>query len=92
MVRSEIVQAIAHKNPHLSPDEAERIVTTIFEAVVDHLTSGGRVELRGFGVFSSRARRARTGRNPRTGDKVEVAAKRAVHFAASKVLLARLSK
>ena len=92
MVRSEIVEAIALQNPHLSRDEAERIVTTIFEAVIEHLARGGRVELRGFGVFSSRARRARTGRNPRTGDQVEVAAKRAVLFACSRVLQARLNK
>lgn len=92
MVRSEIVQAIAQKNPHLSPDEAERVVTTIFDAVTEHLASGGRVELRGFGVFSTRARTARTGRNPYTGDQVEVPAKRAVHFAGSRVLQARLSK
>ena len=91
MIRSELVQNITRKNPHLSVREVERIVTTIFDAVIDQLASGGRVELRGFGAFSTRARTARTGRNPRTGDQVEVAAKRVPYFKPGKEMRARLN-
>jgi len=71
--------------------EVERIVTTIFDAVIEQLATGGRVELRGFGAFSTRARTARTGRNPRTGDQVEVAAKRVPYFKPGKEMRARLN-
>ena len=91
MIRSELVQNITRKNPHLSVREVERIVTTIFDAVIEQLASGGRVELRGFGAFSTRARSARTGRNPRTGDQVDVAAKRVPYFKPGKEMRARLN-
>ena len=91
MIRSELVQSISRKNPHLSVREVERIVTSIFDAVIEQLASGGRVELRGFGAFSTRARTARTGRNPRTGDQVEVAAKRVPYFKPGKEMRARLN-
>jgi integration host factor subunit beta len=91
MVRSEIVQTIARKNPDLSVRELELIVSTIFDAVIEQLASGGRVEIRRFGTFSTRARMARVGRDPRTRDRVEVAAKRAIHFTASPLLHARLN-
>jgi integration host factor subunit beta len=92
MVRSELVQTIARKNPHLSLGEIERIVTTIFDAMIEQLASGGRVELRGFGTFLTRARLGRTGRNPRTGDQVEVAAKRVPYFRPSRASHVRLNK
>jgi integration host factor subunit beta len=92
MVRSDIIQAIARKNARLSRGEVERIVTTIFDAITDQLASGGRVELRGFGCFSTRARIARAGRNPRTGDQVVVDAKRVLHFTPSKLWQMRLNK
>jgi integration host factor subunit beta len=91
LIRSELVQSISRKNPHLSVREVERIVTSIFDAVIEQLASGGRVELRGFGAFSTRARTARTGRNPRTGDQVEVAAKRVPYFKPGKEMRARLN-
>ena len=86
MIRSELVQTIARKNPHLSVREVERIVTTIFEAVIEQLASGGRVELRGFGAFSTRARTARTGRNPRTGDAIKIKAAKIPKFRPGKAL------
>lgn len=84
MTRSELVQVIADQNPHLRISEVTRVVTVLFEEIVRHLATGGRVELRGFGVFSARERRARLGRNPRTGAPVEVLPKRAVHFKPAK--------
>ncbi|MBB5279488.1 integration host factor subunit beta [Pacificimonas flava] len=91
MIRSELVAAVAETHPHLSQKDAERVVATIFESIIDALAEGRRVELRGFGAFSTRAREARVGRNPRTGDQVDVEAKRVPHFKAGKELRERLN-
>nr|WP_082740994.1 HU family DNA-binding protein [Sphingomonas sp. CCH9-F2] len=91
MIRSELVAALTRDTRNLSTDTVERIVSCLFEAITDRLAEGGRVELRGFGTFSTRARDGRTGRNPRTGDAVAVGAKRVPHFKASKTLHARLN-
>ncbi|EMD82874.1 Integration host factor beta subunit [Pacificimonas flava] len=82
---------MAETHPHLSQKDAERVVATIFESIIDALAEGRRVELRGFGAFSTRAREARVGRNPRTGDQVDVEAKRVPHFKAGKELRERLN-
>ena len=71
--------------------DAERVVSTILDAIVETLAGGGRVELRGFGAFSTRSRHPRTGRNPRTGVAVEVEGKRVPHFKAGKELRERLN-
>ena len=91
MIRSELVQLLARDNPDLSPKEIERIVTSFFDSICKQLTNGGRVELRGFGACSTRARTARTGRTPRTGDAVEVDAKRVPYFKPGKEMRARLN-
>lgn len=90
MVRSELVAKLLEDNPALTPLEVERIVHLFFEEIVTTLKAGGRVELRGFGAFTVRARQGRTGRNPRTGDQVEVPAKRAVHFKPGKKIATRI--
>ena len=91
MIRSELVQKIQAAHPDLAPREIESIVSTFFDAMVDQLAKGGRVELRGFGAFSTRARDARTGRNPRTGDVVDVDAKRVPYFKPGKEMRAKLN-
>ena len=91
MIRSELVEKLAAKNPGLSPRDVEAIVNTLFEQVIDRLAAGGRVELRGFGAFSTRARDARVGRNPRTGEAVDVDAKRVPYFKPGKEMRARLN-
>lgn len=91
MIRSELVQLLSGENPDLSPREVERVVDTVFETIARQLAAGGRVELRGFGTFSTRARTARTGRNPRTGAAVEVGAKRVPYFKPGKEMRARLN-
>jgi len=91
MIRSELIQALAEENPELRPDEVEAVVTCFFDAIADRLANGGRVELRGFGAFSSRERAARTGRNPRTGTTVEVPGKRVPYFKAGKDMRDRLN-
>jgi integration host factor subunit beta len=72
MIRSELIQKIADENPHLTQRHVERIVNTVFEEIISALSRGDRVELRGFGAFSVKARDARQGRNPRTGESVAV--------------------
>jgi integration host factor subunit beta len=91
MIRSELVQMLATDNPDLSAREIERIVDIFFEEITARLVANGRVELRGFGAFSTRARDARTGRNPRTGESVAVDAKRVPYFKPGKEMRLRLN-
>ena len=91
MIRSELVQNILDANPSLAMRDVEAIVTTFFDGITDRLASNGRVELRGFGAFSTRARDARTGRNPRTGETVSVDAKRVPYFKPGKEMRVRLN-
>ena len=91
MIRSELIQKIADENPHLTQRHVERIVNTVFEEITDALAKGDRVELRGFGAFSTRARDPRQGRNPRTGEPVEVPGKRVPYFKPGKEIRERLN-
>lgn len=91
MIRSELVQMLANDNPDLSVRDVERIVNVFFDEIVSRLSDDGRVELRGFGAFSTRARDARQGRNPRTGEAVEVEAKRVPYFKPGKEMRIRLN-
>ena len=91
MIRSELVQLLAQENADLSPKEVEKIVSTLFDAISKRLAEGGRVELRGFGAFSTRSRGERVGRNPRTGDTVPVSAKRVPYFKPGKEMRERLN-
>jgi integration host factor subunit beta len=91
MTRSDLIKRLAAANPHLYAHDIERIVGTVFERIVSALAHGYRVELRGFGVFSTRSRRARVGRNPRTGNEVAVPDKAVLHFKPGKELRERLN-
>ncbi|MCK5445870.1 MAG: integration host factor subunit beta [Rhodospirillaceae bacterium] len=91
MTKSELIQRLAEANPHLYLRDVERIVTTIFEEITDALASGNRVELRGFGAFSVKERGARIGRNPRTGEAVNVPAKFIPYFKTGKQLREKLN-
>jgi integration host factor subunit beta len=91
MIRSELVQMLANDNPELSLREVEQVVTIFFDEITSRLTAEGRVELRGFGAFSTRARDARVGRNPRTGETVSVDAKRVPYFKPGKEMRLRLN-
>jgi integration host factor subunit beta len=92
MIRSELVQKIADENPHLYQRDVERIVATIFDEIITAMASGDRVELRGFGAFSVKNRKARIGRNPKTGEKVEVEEKNVAFFKTGKLLRDRLNR
>jgi integration host factor subunit beta len=91
MIKSELIAALADENLHLTQRDIERVVAVILESMSEALEKGGRVELRGFGAFSVRARSARAGRNPRTGDAVDVRAKHVPFFKSGKELRARLN-
>ena len=91
MIRSELLQALAKENPELRAEDVERAVDAFFDEIGDSLASGGRVELRGFGAFSTRHRDARRGRNPRTGESVSVPEKRVPYFKPGKEMRARLN-
>jgi len=80
MIRSELLQALAKENPDLRADEVEQVLDTFFDEIGRRLADGGRVELRGFGAFSTRERGARKGRNPRTGEAVDVPEKKVPYF------------
>ena len=90
MTKSELVRRLAEANPHLTLRDAELVVATIFDVIATALLHGDRVELRGFGAFTVRKYDARTGRNPRTGDKVAISEKHVPFFKTGKVLHRRL--
>lgn len=91
MIRSELLQLLAADNPDLRAEEVEQVVDIFFDEISARLAEGGRVELRGFGTFSTREREARTGRNPRTGASVPVPAKRVPYFKPGKEMRERLN-
>ncbi len=91
MIKSELIAKLAAENPHLTQRDVERVVGVILDRIINALELGGRVELRGFGAFSVRSRPARAGRNPRTGDPVDVRAKHVPFFKSGKELRARLN-
>ena len=91
MTKSELIAHLLDENPHLYQRDVERIVSTIFEEISHELINGNRVELRGFGAFSVKKREARLGRNPRTGDAVEVPSKYVPYFKTGKLLRDRLN-
>lgn len=92
MIKSELVTHIAEMNPHLYQRDVENIVNAILDGIIDALSRGDRVELRGFGAFSVKSRPARVGRNPRTGEHVPVDGKVVPFFKTGKEMRVRLNK
>ncbi len=91
MIKSELVQKLAEENPNLFHRDVERIVSIFFSEIADSLARGERVELRGFGAFSVKYRPARVGRNPRSGEAVEIDEKYSPSFKSGKELRDRLN-
>jgi integration host factor subunit beta len=91
VIKSELVQIIASRNPHLFQRDVENIVGAVFDEITEALAEGNRVELRGFGAFSVKNRPARNGRNPRTGESVDVEEKWVPFFKTGKELRDRLN-
>src|SRR6185436_889197 len=92
MIKSELVLKIAEANPHLYQRDVENIVNAILDEISSAMAEGNRVELRGFGAFSVKARPARLGRNPRTGAHVSVDEKVVPFFKTGKDMRVRLNK
>ncbi|MEM9287934.1 MAG: integration host factor subunit beta [Sphingomonadales bacterium] len=91
MIKSELLAKLVDMYPNLLQRDLERIVNTVLEEIIDALSRGDRVELRGFGTFSVKSRPARTGRNPRTGEAVAVDEKTVPYFKTGKELRDRLN-
>ncbi|MCE2522350.1 MAG: integration host factor subunit beta [Rhodobacteraceae bacterium] len=91
MNRNDLIQEIQDRNPELLPNEVKRLVNAIFDEITQTLCEGNRIEIRGFGVFSARQRRAKVGRNPRTGESVHVAPKSVPFFKSGKLIRDRLN-
>ena len=92
MTRSELIARMAAKNPALYHRDIERLVGTILDEISGALERGDRVELSGFGAFYVRHRKARIGRNPRTGTSVQVAEKKVPFFKMGKGMRERLNR
>ena len=90
MTRSDLIDAMAAHFPALTRADADAAVKLILETLSKSLACGGRAEIRGFGSFALNLRRPRVGRNPKSGDKVEVPAKFVPHFKAGKELRERV--
>ena len=86
MTKSELIARLAELNPSLYHRDLEQLVNTVFDTITEALENGDRVELRGFGAFSLRERKARVGRNPRTGETIKIAASNTPGFKAGKAL------
>jgi integration host factor subunit beta len=93
MTKTELVaELLAASSPHLRQQDAELIVETVFDRITDALARGERVELRDFGVFGTRQHNARTGRNPRTGEAVSVAAQTVPYFRTGREMQRRINR
>lgn len=92
MTKSELVEIIAENYGEITRREAEVVVNEIFQAISEALAKGERVELRGFGSFTTKHRNPRVGRNPKTGESVQVPGKVVPHFKPGKELRDRVDQ
>ncbi len=92
MTKSELIELIARKQTQFSQKDVEIAVNQILDAMIDTLSQGERIEIRGFGSFSLHHRKARVGRNPKTGATVELDDKRVPHFKPGKALRERVDE
>lgn len=90
MTKSDLIETLAYKQTHLAAKDVELSVKIILEQMSNALSSGGRIEIRGFGSFSLHFRPPRTGRNPKTGESVDLNGKYVPHFKPGKQLRERV--
>jgi integration host factor subunit beta len=90
MTKSELISSLAARYPQLVAKDAELAVKTILDAMVESLSKGQRIEIRGFGSFDLNYRPPRVGRNPKSGERVNVAEKYVPHFKAGKEMRERV--
>jgi integration host factor subunit beta len=91
MTKADLVERVA-KDAELTKKDAEQLVEIVFDSIIASLNEGQKIELRGFGSFRVRQRNARSGRNPKTGDPVEIPAKRVAYFKPGKELKELINK
>lgn len=91
MTKSQLIERIAERAPHVPRREVEEIVNTVFDSMVDALRRTERIEIRGFGSFAVKIRHPREGRNPRTGERVRVPRRLTPYFTPGKELRDRLN-
>ena len=91
MTKSELIELLARRQPHLKADDVDLAVKSLLEMMGGALAEGERIEVRGFGSFSLHFRPPRTGRNPKTGDAVALSGKHVPHFKPGKELRERVS-
>lgn len=92
MTKSELIERLVQRHTHLSQKDVELAVKSLLEEISRTLTEGGRIEIRGFGSFSVHYRPARMGRNPKTGQAVEIPEKYVPHFKPGKEMRERVNK
>lgn len=92
MTKSELIERLSQRQPQLPAKDADLAVNTILDAMTEALVAGSRIEIRGFGSFSLNERPSRIGRNPKSGEKVLVPAKKVPHFKAGKELRERVDE
>lgn len=92
MTKSELIQRLSQKYPHLYQRDIEVLVNTVFGEISNALAEDNRVELRGFGAFSIRVREPRAARNPKNGEIVNIGERRAIYFRTGKELRDRINK
>ena len=92
MTKSQLIQRVAHTQRNLVARDVALAVNMMLEHMAEHLSGGGRIELRGFGSFSLRLRRARLGRNPRTGAPVSLPERYVPYFKPGQALRERLNR
>ena len=91
MIKSELITALAEKQPHLQKEDVEAAVNCMLEQMADALAQGQRIEIRGFGSFDLNTRPARMARNPKTGESVQKPATVAIHFKPGKEMKDRVN-
>lgn len=92
MNKSDLVNVVAEKLPNLTVKDVEAIVNIIFDGMTESLSKDGRIEIRGFGSFEIRTRRARKGRNPKTGESVDLSVRKVPFFKVGKELKELVNK
>lgn len=92
MTKSVLIEKIAEKVKSLTKKQTEVILETVFMSIKETLANGGKVEIRGFGNFKLRSRKARKARNPKTGDSVDVPPKKVPYFKVGKELREMINK
>ena len=92
MVRSELLQKLCNLNPNILRRDIEKILNIIFVEILEALCRGENIEIRGFGTYKTTIRKARTGRNPKNGNLVQIPEKTAIKWKMSKTFFNRLNK